>query len=804
MQEAYRAIERLVAEAKLEKHWVNLNAANLPAGEAILNKPDDERIRCFKAAVERYHAHAPQTPYCNGGAALLSLLTTISARKLRFADDDLIEIARYRSAFAPRLHSQTPLLPIVKEFERRANKRALPEHLAPVFKELISAHHPHAEDRAWNKKYYIVKRLLELPPEVPLLYDAEPWARNANDYLAKLPTERRNAWMALFGAGRNCRSSAPSSKWLGEATKLIEAIGKDELLRHCLQWLPLLDDTPLAGNLRSTASAVYGGAIEENRRALRGLIWALSRLSSPAIPALLGDTAWICLKKVPGIGGRHVMVGNACIWSLSQLEDKNAVTQLNRLALRLKKPSVAKQVESALLESSARLGVTPDELVETSVPTFGMSSPGLLEREFDPCLARIEISGRSAVLSWINEKGKPTRSVPEAVRLRYPNELPSLKSMLKEINALVPAQCERLERLLLAERAWPLKEWRERYLDHPLVGTIARRLVWHFSSGRSKSLLCWFDGALRDLAGHAVEPSFEAVVRLWHPIGFDANTIRAWRGWLEEREIQQPFKQAHREIYILTDAEIRTGTYSNRFAAHILKQHQFQALLQQRGWRYKLQGGWDSHNTPYLDLPRFNLRVEFFVEAAGNEMTPAGIHVHVATDQVRFERDGQPLPLAEVPALAFSEAMRDVDLFVGVCSVGNDPEWQDQGNREGFGSYWRSFSFGELNETAKTRREVLERLVPRLKIARRCRFEDRFLVVRGDLRTYKIHLGSGNILMEPNDQYLCIVPGREAASQKVMLPFEGDRTLSIIISKALLLADDKSIADETITRQLAI
>jgi hypothetical protein len=26
-----------------------------------------------------------------------------------------------------------------------------------------------------------------------------------------------------------------------------------------------------------------------------------------------------------------------------------------------------------------------------------------------------------------------------------------------------------------------------------------------------------------------------------------------------------------------------------------------------------------------------------------------------------------------------------------------------------------------------------------------------------EIRTYKIHLGSGNILMNPNDQYLCIV-----------------------------------------------
>jgi len=76
--------------------------------------------------------------------------------------------------------------------------------------------------------------------------------------------------------------------------------------------------------------------------------------------------------------------------------------------------------------------------------------------------------------------------------------------------------------------------------------------------------------------------------------------------------------------------------------------------------------------------------------------------------------------------------------------------------------------------------------------------------VEGKLRTYKIHLGSGNILMRPNDEYLCIVPrrGEGAGTDTVFLPFEGDRTLSIILSKALLLADDNKIKDETITRQI--
>jgi hypothetical protein len=59
--------------------------------------------------------------------------------------------------------------------------------------------------------------------------------------------------------------------------------------------------------------------------------------------------------------------------------------------------------------------------------------------------------------------------------------------------------------------------------------------------------------------------------------------------------------------------------------------------------------------------------------------------------------------------------------------------------------------------------------------------------------------------MEPNDQYLCIVPGRFKGSGpagKIFLPFEGDQTLAVILSKALLLADDQKISDPTITQQI--
>src|SRR6185369_1360113 len=144
--------------------------------------------------------------------------------------------------------------------------------------------------------------------------------------------------------------------------------------------------------------------------------------------------------------------------------------------------------------------------------------------------------------------------------------------------------------------------------------------------------------------------------------------------------------------YRLTDAERATGTYSNRFAAQILKQHQLAALCTQRGWRYKLQGQWDSHNVPFLPVPEHGLRIELMVDPfAEDEVSPTYVYLYVATDYVRFFGDPGELPLADVPPRAFSELMRDVDLFVSVCHAGNDPAWVDQARRREIRYDWQGY-----------------------------------------------------------------------------------------------------------------
>ncbi|WP_221799861.1 hypothetical protein [Oceanobacter mangrovi] len=183
-------------------------------------------------------------------------------------------------------------------------------------------------------------------------------------------------------------------------------------------------------------------------------------------------------------------------------------------------------------------------------------------------------------------------------------------------------------------------------------------------------------------------------------------------------------------------------------------------------------------------------------------MNDGGIYMYTATDRVVFERgeeefNCEQIALEDIDAQVFSEIMRDVDLFVSVASVGNDPDWREYQERPDF---YECPGFGELSEADSVRRDVLKAIIPKLKIARQLEVDGRFLIVQGKRTRYKIHLRSTNILMEPNNQYLCVVDGVKA--KLPLLPFDDDRALALILSKALLLAADDKIKDQTILSQL--
>lgn len=646
---------------------------------------------------------------------------------------------------------------------------------------------------------------LGISPGFPLEL-GERWSDRAYADLGAMKPDQREAWLALLRHCELASGGQPSGKWLKAAEELRGRIAPAVLERTLAEWFALVGKPRPAwpgGKIEGRDSSVPSDRAAD---VLKGLAWCAAALDSPRAAQALGDLAMACYKMVPGVGARCIKPGTAAVWALSQMTTPEALGQLSRVRQLVKFGTAKKVLDGALDKLARRLNMTTDELHEIAVPDFGLERGGVIREEAGDFTLELVIDGSETDLRVLDEKGQVRKTVPEAVKKEHKETLAALKQAGADIDKMLVAQKDRLERLYHDQRSWPVPVWRARYLDHPLVGALDGRLIWSFTrEGRTTDALP-MGGGFIDSRGRAFEPRDTDTVTLWHPVLADPSEVLAWRTLLEEHRVVQPFKQAHREIYVLTDAERRTRTYSNRFAAHIIKQAQFQALCQQRGWKHTLFV-LEYGEPPVLHLPKWNLYAHYVVQPIGDDLYgTAGAYTYLQTDQVLFSRSprSDDIPLEEVPALAFSEVMRDVDLFVSVTSVGNNPEWEDGGPEGRFRDYWWNCSFGALEESGKGRRDLLARLLPRLKIAGVCELEEKFLRVRGRLRTYRIHLGSGNILMEPNDEYLCIVPGSRAemAGERVFLPFEGDRTLAIILSKAFMLAEDDKITDPSITRQI--
>ena len=607
---------------------------------------------------------------------------------------------------------------------------------------------------------------------------------------------RDPAWAKLLEHASNAKATQMPPKWAATARQLLEAEGTERYLDAfesavdavCKMSEPV---DPLHSDM------------------LRGLGWIAGLGGSERAAALLGRLVIGSGHKLVNFGARSQKGFSGAVGSLEAMGTFEALAQLSNSRNRIKTPSLSEALTAALQRAAKKQQLPLEDLVELVVPTHGLELAGIRLEALGAVEARLEVSGSCDVqLRWFRN-GAEVKSPPEEVKREHASELKELQAAAKEMKTALAAQKTRVEGMMLTGRTLAYPGWRERYADHPLLARMSRLLVWRFANSNGERLGIPLDGLPLDIEGNPLEDlGAGTTVRLWHPIEAGVSAIEAWREFLVSREISQPFKQAYREIYILTAAEEATHTYSNRFAAHVLKQHQMNALARSRGWRYALQGYFDGSNNPTLGLPQWGLEAEYFVQVAEMEqpVSDFGIALYVSTDQVRFTDpiQGVPVPLEQIPPVVFSEVLRDVDLFVGVASVGNDPSWADQGEQFGMGAYWRKVAFGDLSATAETRKAVLQRLLPRLAIANVSKLDGKFLVVKGKRRTYKIHLGSGNILMLPNDQYLCIVPSslKGSSMDRVYLPFEGDGVLAIILSKAFMLANDDKIADPTITRQL--
>lgn len=392
----------------------------------------------------------------------------------------------------------------------------------------------------------------------------------------------------------------------------------------------------------------------------------------------------------------------------------------------------------------------------------------------------IDLEGKPQLT--IMKKGKSLASIPAA--LKKNENIKSLKDRASELKKQGSRMRQALEEAMCRGDTFTAGEL-PGLLEHPVLAPMLSRLLfigegimgYPATEGKARGKV------LLGLGGKPEPIKPGETLHIAHPA--DLFTLGQWHEWQRDcfaAERVQPFKQIFREFYPLTPTERGEGAlgaegtvHTRRYAGHQVNPKQAFALLGKRGW---IAAPEDGVTRTFHDA-RITVSLTF-LEAF---YTPADVD-GLTLEGVRFNRRGslKPLKLEEVPPRIFSEAMRDLDLVVSVAHRGGV-------NPEATGS------------TVEIRQALLRETASLLRLSN-ITFTPTHAIIKGQLATYSLHLGSAITHIQPGGA-LFIVPVHSQHRGRIFLPFaDDDPRTAEVLSKALLLARDTDIRDPSILQQI--
>ena len=417
------------------------------------------------------------------------------------------------------------------------------------------------------------------------------------------------------------------------------------------------------------------------------------------------------------------------------------------------------------LENLARVAGYPSAIRLEWAMEAQIAESAVTAATIDGYDVRLIIDGLSPALH-VGKAGKTLKTAPPAIR-KHPDFV-ALKTRQTQLKDQIARFCHTLEAMMSSGEALALDALKP-LLNMPAVRLLLEQLIVQADD----AVLGWFDAAtltVTDLEGRP--HSAKKHLRIAHPFHlFTAGQLSAWQKEVVTQRRVQPFKQAFRELYLLTPAEQDTGLWSNRFAGHRLKAKVAARLLQARGWSTS------SVEDIYYESKEHGIYAMFNFLDTGHYLSETE---HFTFDTIAFYRDRKALPLEQVPPLLFSHVMRDADLLVCVAHAAD--------------------GYSTSNETLQRRAELVGELIQGLGL-RNVKCAGHFLYVTGQRANYRIHLGSAAIHIEPGN-YLCIVPAGSGFTE-FYLPFaDTDQKMAEVLSKMFLLLDDLNITDSLILEQI--
>ena len=378
--------------------------------------------------------------------------------------------------------------------------------------------------------------------------DKDEVGLNINRYISGLNSTEKSLGYELLTLFKSATTSKPNDKYIKGSEKIYLKIGKDRFLEIVENWMLLVKTVkPITENHTSGYGVnEYNWSTSEflhevNATIAKGMVWSL--LSLPEIDSkyifLISDIAQKCYTKLPGKGPAAAGVGNACIYVLAQ-SGLSGVSQLSRLKLRIKQSSTQELIQKYIIEASEKIGVSPEEIEDMSVSNYGLENGELIEEfgEYSAKLSLIAI-GKTEI-KWAKKDGSTLKSEPAAVKKDFADDLKELKNTNVQIQKMLSAQRDRLDRTLIQDRTWTWQNFNQYYAEHGLMSYLSDSLIWEFTHENVSVSAFKLNGNWVSVDEKRIENlNDQTTIKLWHPVGKTTNEILDWRNFLTKNQIKQ-------------------------------------------------------------------------------------------------------------------------------------------------------------------------------------------------------------------------------------------------------------------------
>jgi len=350
-----------------------------------------------------------------------------------------------------------------------------------------------------------------------------------------------------------------------------------------------------------------------------------------------------------------------------------ALMMLNGIAQKLKFKGLQERAREKMDEIAAKRGMTGEQLADRLVPDLDLEDDGSKTLDFGPRSFRV---GFDETLSpfVVDASGTRLKDLPK------PNSKDDAtlgaeatevwKAMKKDVRALASIQLMRLELGMGNARRWSGEEFRNFFVEHPLLTHLVRRLVWGVYDGPTGPLMRTFrvaeDRSYADMTDDACEVEGTATIGIVHRLHLTDADAAAWGTVFADYELAQPFEQLGRATYRLAANDYKE-TALTRFEGRVVETKKVLGLSS-RGWR---KG--PAHDAGWIYEVYKPIRSDLIASLPLEKGISAGGMDYVDPTQTLGKVDFAPsvpdwarsrsdaVPVDSIDEVLISEVMRDIE-----------------------------------------------------------------------------------------------------------------------------------------------